>query len=536
MSASSQIDLKDLAIRGEPDGRPNLAPKRRIVSRVVLPGLLIIGFVLVLAWAARDTYLPRTPVTVVPVRVSLSELQSGGTPLFNAAGWVEPRPTPIRVAALASGVVEELLVVEDQFVEQGEPIARLVDEDAILALQQAEAVYRLREAEVNEAEAAVTAAQINFDIPAHLELPVAEAEAALAAIETELSDLPHQQKRAEARLRLAEYDLETKKGLGDATTRLSVQEAQSELDAATAEVAELTRREPTLIKQRKALSRLVDAAAKRLELKTDEQQALDAAQARLLAAQSRLEQARVAVDEAELRLSRMTVYAPVDGRILDLTTQPGSHVMGSTGAMQGEDRSTVVKLYDPEALQVRVDVRFEDLPQTGGSQPVEIRSPAVSEPLSGEVLFLTGFANIQKNTLEVKVSVDNPPAVLKPEMLVDVTFLAPETESADDEPPEQFRLFVPQSLIQREGDAAFVWVADIAEQVARRQRVAVGTSQTSSFVEITDGLTAASRLIASGRERLEEGDRILVTGEEEVTGGELAEPVSPNRFPESSGN
>ena len=213
---------------------------------------------------------------------------------------------------------------------------------------------------------------------------------------------------AEARLRLAEYDLETKIDLGDATTELSVEQARSERDAAAAEVAELTKRQPTLAAQRVALSRLVKAAGTRLELKTDEQQALDAAQARLLAAQSRLEQARVAVDEAHLRLSRMTINAPVDGRILDLTTQPGSFVTGSTGAMQGEDRSTVVKMYRPDALQVRVDVRFEDLPQTGRGQPVAIRSPAVAEPLIGEVLFLTGFANIQKNTLEVKVSVDAP--------------------------------------------------------------------------------------------------------------------------------
>ena len=199
MTTANKIDLKDLAIRSEHEGRASLAPKRRILSRFVLPGLLAIGFVSMLAWSAQDAYWPRTPVTVVPVRVSLSELQSGGTPLFNAAGWVEPRPTPIRVAALATGVVQELLVVEDQFVEQGQPIAHLVDEDAVLVLGQAEAVYRLREAEVKEAQAAVTAAQVNFDIPAHLELPVAEAEAALAVIETQLSDLPHQRKRAEAR-------------------------------------------------------------------------------------------------------------------------------------------------------------------------------------------------------------------------------------------------------------------------------------------------------------------------------------------------
>src|SRR5690606_4781671 len=101
----------------------------------------------------------------------------GGTPMFNAPGWIEPRPTPIRVAALASGFVEDLLVVEDQQVAAGEPIARLVDDDALLALEQAQASLELREAEVREAAAALAAALVNFEIPAHLELPVAEAEA-----------------------------------------------------------------------------------------------------------------------------------------------------------------------------------------------------------------------------------------------------------------------------------------------------------------------------------------------------------------------
>ena len=63
---------------------------------------------------------------VVPVHVARAEVQQAGTPLFKAAGWVEPRPTPILVAALASGVVERLLVVEDQAVETGQPVAELV--------------------------------------------------------------------------------------------------------------------------------------------------------------------------------------------------------------------------------------------------------------------------------------------------------------------------------------------------------------------------------------------------------------------------
>ena len=44
----------------------------------------------------------------------------------------------------------------------------------------------------------------------------------------------------------------------------------------------------------------------------------------------------------------------------------------------------------------------------------------------GTVLFISSEADIQKNTLQVKVAIPDPPDVFKPEMLVDVTFLAPE--------------------------------------------------------------------------------------------------------------
>ena len=533
MTASAKVDLQNLAIRRDADKTPSLTPRRRIVSRVVVPGLLIVGFLSVLAWAARDHYLPRRPVRVVPVDVSLAAVQTVGTPLFNAAGWVEPRPTPIRVAALATGVVEDLLVVEDQSVTAGEPIARLVDEDARLALLQAQAIAGLREAEVSEAEAALAAAQINFDIPAHLELPVAQAEAALAAIETELANLPHQLKRAEARLRLAKVDLTAKRASQGAISDIVIEQAQSEFDTAEAEVTEFQQRHPVLTRQQVALRRSRDAAAKRLELKTDEQQALAEAQARKIGAQSQLAQAQALVAEAQLRLDRMTILAPVDGRILNLITQPGSQLMVGPAQMDSQDSNTVVTMYEPKRLQIRVDVRFEDLPRAGRGQPVEVRSPAIAGPLTGEVLFLTGFANIQKNTLEVKVSVDDPPEVLKPEMLVDVTFLAPDKETSDESSSEQFHLLVPPSLVQRDEEGAFVWVADVAAQVARRRRVSLGTLVTPEFLEVTDGLTAGSRLISSGRDGLQEGDRIRVTGEDDLFASGRSES-SPAAAPSGS--
>src|SRR5690606_38182494 len=123
--------------------------------------------------------------------------------------------------------------------------------------------------------------------------------AALAAIETQLSNLPHQLKRAEARLELARFTREMYGQLStrQATAQIDFEQARKEYEAANAEVAELNQRKPALEKQQTALRRQVDAAGKRLELKTDEQQALQEARARVLAAGSRRKQAQVAVDE-----------------------------------------------------------------------------------------------------------------------------------------------------------------------------------------------------------------------------------------------
>ncbi len=516
----STIDIKELARRGDRPHSEQVAPRSHIVSRYLLPGVLVVGFLGLFAWTTRDAYLPRKPVQVVPVYVSLAEIQTAGTPLFKAAGWIEPRPTPIRVTALAPGVIRELLVVEDQLVSEGDPIARLVDEDAALAVQQAEAMVTLRQAELQEAEAALQAATTNLNVPAHLEAALAEVEAALAAVNTELTNLPNQLRQSQSRLQLAETTFEIKNAARGGIPEIQIHQAQAERDMAQAIVDELSQREPALRLHLGALTRQRDALATRLELKTDEHQAVAVAEARQLAAGARMREAEVALDTAKLRLERMTIPAPVDGRILHLLSSPGTQLMAGPNLMGNDDGSTVVSMYRPSQLQVRVDVRFEDLPRVTREQPVLIESPAFPAPLTGRVLFLTGFANIQKNTLEVKVSLDAPPEVLKPDMLVDVTFLAPEQADAEETTSSEYRMFVPRELVEFEGEAAFVWVADLSTETAHRTPVTLGPIQTPEMLEIADGLTAGSRVISTGRDDLEDGDRIEVKGEDPSLGTE----------------
>jgi len=144
-----------------------------------------------------------------------------------------------------------------------------------------------------------------------------------------------------------------------------------------------------------------------------------------------------------------------------------------------------------------------------------IETAALSEPIAGEVISVTTLADIQKNTLQVKVAVSNPPEVIKPEMLGKVTFLAPPSPVTErDQGDSPLRLFVLKSLVVSSEGGASVWVADLTENLARRKPVEVGSDATNDgLVEILSGLQPTDKLIVAGRESVSEGSRVRVAGE-----------------------
>jgi RND family efflux transporter MFP subunit len=509
---NANVDLRQLAVRRQ-DSPPSSPPRRRrLLTRYLVPAVILLGFVAVVGWAARDSLLPARPVTVVPVLATRGELQQEGTPMFQAAGWVEPRPTPVVATALTEGVIDRLLVVEGQEVKAGQTVAVLIEADAQLALRTAEADLRLRKAEVAGARASLASSSTNLAQPLALQASLAEAETMLAQKETESASLPFQLRAAKARLAQARFSLEKKRNSEGVTPEIALEQARNEDASAQAAVEEIETRSGQLKREIEAQKQRRDALHKRLELKTEETRQRDEAEAMLEAAQARLQQAQVAVDTAKLRLERTCVRAPITGRVLALVGRPGMRVMGlALGSLQ--ESSTVVTLYDPASLQVRADVRLEDVPRVRPGQRVKIETPAApGGPLEGEVLFSTSQADIQKNTLQVKVAIKSPPATIRPDMLVQVTFLALATP-ASATPSETLRLLIPRQLVESEGSDARVWIADQAAGAVHQRIVKLGVV-SGEYVEVIEGLNPADRLIAGGREGLREGERIRVTGEE----------------------
>ena len=511
---NAEVDLSQLAIdRSDRADNGQIArPRRHLLTRYMLPGAVIVGAFGLVAWAAHDLLFPPRSVTVIPLIARQVDAEDEGTPLFKAAGWIEPRPTPVRIAALAPGVVDRLLVVEDQPVKAGEPIAELVKEDARLGHERAWADHALREAELLAARATLAAAKTRFEQPVHLEAALADAEADLAAVQTQLANVPFEIRRAEADLAFAKSNYEGKSAAGDAVKARATEEARSRYESVLALVDELGARVNSLEKERAASLRRRDALQKVLELRADERRAKDEAEADLQAAQARVKQAELAMQEAKLNLDRMTVRSTIDGRVLHLVAQPGSRLMFGGGHESSQDGSTVVTLYRPQMLQVRVDVRFDDLPRVRLGQSVSIQSPALPSSLTGRILFLGSEADIQKNTLQVKVAIDSPPSIVKPEMLVDVTFLAPKPRHTD-AAGDRLRLFVPEGVVRRDDDGAFVWVADQSAGVARRTRIEIGAAGLDGLARVTQGLNVTTRIIASGHDNLRDGQRIRITAE-----------------------
>lgn len=467
---SGGADLRVLSGSGPTGGAKVPRPRSRWMTRVGVPALIVLATLGVLAYSSRDLFVP-----AVAVRVSAVVPRPGagveGAPgvaesetVVQAPGWIEPAPYAITVPALAEGVVREILVLEGERVEAGQVVARLMDEEARLEAQAAEALVAERRAHVARAEAAVGVAEA-----------VARAEHASAE---ELRD-----------------EVERKRGL---------------VDAGALSPGEWSRMQIRL----GGLEARAWAAM----------QMVEEARAALAQAQAALAGAVVQRDAAVLRLSRMEIRSPASGVVLARLVGPGVHV--STGSMREGDpghAGGVLRLYDPASLQARVDVPLADAAKVGvGCRAVVTTEALPDAPIAGVVTRVVHEANIQRNTVQFKVALENPPAALKPEMLVRVRLSASASASASADPDAaspgsvQAVLLIPVGAVTPTSPGRGVaWVVQAASRgwVARRREVTFVPWSEPEYLAVTSGVGMTERVIVEAPAGLSDGVRVRVVGE-----------------------
>jgi HlyD family secretion protein len=485
-------------------------PASRWRTRVMLPAGVLASFAGVLIYAARDTLLPATEVRVAPV-VSKSVAGGSGSVSFQAAGWIEADPYSVYVSALTDGVVKDVPVLEGQRVEAGAIVATLIDDEAKLALSKAEAELHQRKAEVLTAESMLAAAQQNWDYPIERDRAIVVAESMLSQSKAELARQEAQieidQARAdELRDQLKRYEeLSSVKAVADAQriqTGLQLKTQEATIKFSQKNLAVLTAK----VQQQDAE---LHAARENLRLRVTEKRELDAAKAAVEQAHAAVDMALAARDEAQLRLKRMEIRAPSAGVVMERLTEPGAKLMLSGNEMNS---ARVLKLYDPNKLQVRVDVPLAEAAHVGVGQDALIVSEVLRDTtFKGKVTRILHEADIQKNTLQVKVAIEQPTPELKPEMLARVQFVA--TAQNSTEKPRE-RLFVPENALQRDGNSKMqVWIVDKGRHVATQRSVTTGTAKIDGWIEVTEGVQPGDAVITGDTSRLRDGERVRAVGE-----------------------
>ncbi len=468
----------------------NRYPASRFIARVVVP-VAVLGtaatLLAITGWRALER-LPEARVT--PVATIATQRQTahsdGG---MQAPGWIEPAPYATEIRALREGVVEELRVLEGARVTKGDILVILERRAEEVALARDEAGLRLAHAEVDSKAAALRAAERTLALAIDGDRAVRTADAMLRESEAMRAKLTAE--IAEATAMASEVRDEHERALklvdagaarAGATRRLGLRAAAlaAKVDALEQERAA---RDARVVSAR---GELEAARITRAELIT-ETRMKDEAKADLASAVANKDIAQSTRDSAALALERSEIRAPRDGVILTRLARPGSRV--------GGDADALVTLFDPASLQVRCDVPLKDAGKLVVGLAAEVRVDALPDRVfRGQVVRIVPQSDIQKNTVQCKVLIENPDEALRPDMLARVRIEA----STSTARVHAEGLAIPtEALRLREETMGEVLLAqpDAGAARAEPRRITLGDERANGWIEVIDGLAAGDRVV-----------------------------------------
>ncbi|NNE92858.1 MAG: efflux RND transporter periplasmic adaptor subunit [Verrucomicrobiales bacterium] len=449
--------------------------KRREIPTWLLPVVLIVGFVAVFLLLFGQRFLPAHPVkvaTVLTVRSSTAEAKFSapatgkadgkGELLFQASGWVEPDPYVIEVPVLVNGIVDTVSVLEGETVTKGQVLATLVDDDAKL----------------NYDEATQELGTLQAQIDAHCHQ--------IPALEAKVDGLKKSVEAEQARLSEMQDQYQRLKSLSGGS--ISEQQIISAKLKAQAQEAE--------VEKAKSMIPETEAALEIVRLERD-------------AMESRLSGIEIKQARAKLALDRHTIRSPMDGIILNLYAAPGKKRMVN---MDDPKSAVIVELFDPAKLQARIDVPLSEAALIAVGQPVELTTDLLPNvTLNGTVTRITGQADIQRNTLQVKVTINEPDERLRPEMLVRGRFFGrPQTETDSAKPDStaggRLTLFIPENALTDDQSA---WVVT-SENQAEKRELQLGREVREDHIQVLEGLRSGEQVILPPHNELKPGLRVRI--------------------------
>lgn len=266
-------------------------------------------------------------------------------------------------------------------------------------------------------------------------------------------------------------------------------------------VAALARQKAALETARLNLERTRPLAAQNALSQKD----LDDATGSFESSAASVEQAKSQLETAQLNLSYCTITAPVTGITGAALQQDGAYIN------QQNSQLTTVSVLSPIwvnfSLSENEMQRYRDqvarkllIPPKNGNYEVDIIMVDGSLfPHKGRITFAAPSYDAQTGTFLIRVNVDNPGGILRPNQYVRARLKGAIRPKA---------IVVPQRAVQQGAKGHFVWVVS-KDGKAEQRPVTVGEWYGNDWF-VTEGLRAGDRVVVDGGLTLQPGAPVTV--------------------------
>lgn len=200
-------------------------------------------------------------------------------------------------------------------------------------------------------------------------------------------------------------------------------------------------------------------------------------------------QARAQLEAESVRLAQCRVAALNDGVVLSRSVEPGDVV---------QPASTLLVLAVDAETELVINPDERNLPLISLDQPARASADAYpDQTFDAAVSYIAPSIDPQRGSIEVRLSVPQPPPFLKPDMTVSVDLTVAKKSGA---------LTLPSGAVQS-ATSSEPWVWAIEDGRAVRRPVRVGIRGDGS-IEVASGLTEGEAVLLPERRTLSEGQRV----------------------------
>lgn len=222
--------------------------------------------------------------------------------------------------------------------------------------------------------------------------------------------------------------------------------------------------------------------------------ALEQSRAALDSARAQLDAARAALQTARLGLRDAALTAPIDGIVAARQALPGEKV---------SPEQPVLTIVDLRALELAGRVGTHEVSRLSPGLPVQVQVEGMGAGVTGRIARIAPAAEPGTRAIGVTVALANPDERMRAGQ-----FALASVTLADPTP----RLTLPSHALSSSGGEDHVWL--IEDGVLARRVVTLGRrDETSGRVEVVQGVTPASTVLAARFENLREGAKALVVAE-----------------------